>query len=45
MAKKQYYCIDFRNMNKGFHGLFVFDTRKEAEDNFIYLKEGIKYDN
>lgn len=41
MAKKQYYCIDFRNMHNGFHGLFVFDTRKEAEDNFIYLKNGI----
>ena len=32
MAKKQYYCIDFRNMHNGFHGLFVFDTRKEAEE-------------
>ena len=41
MAKKQYYCIDFRNMHNGIHGLFVFDTRKEAEDNFIYLKNGI----
>ena len=41
MAKKQFYCIDFRNMHNGFHGLFVFDNRKDAEDNFIYLKNGI----
>ena len=41
MAKKQFYCIDFRNMHNGFHGLFVFDNRKDAEDNYTYLKRGI----
>ena len=41
MAKKQYYCIDFRNMHTGIHGLFVFDNRQKAEDNYTYLKRGI----
>lgn len=42
MAKKQFYCIDFRNMHNGLHGLFVFDKRQKAEDNYTYLKRGIR---
>ena len=42
MAKKQYYCIDFRNMHNGIHGLFVFENRQKAEDNYTYLKRGIR---
>lgn len=41
MAVKQYYCIDYRNMHKGIHGLIIFNTRKEAEDSYIVLKNGI----
>ena len=42
MARKKQYCIDFRNMHTAIHGLIVFNTRKEAEDGYTFLKNNIR---
>ena len=36
------YCIDFRNMYTAIHGLIVFNTRKDAEDAYEFLKKNIR---
>lgn len=42
MAKKKKYCINYRNMHTAIHGLILFDTRREAEDAYGFLKKNIR---
>lgn len=42
MARKKFYCIDYRNMHTAIHGLIVYDSRKQAEDAYELLRKNIR---
>lgn len=36
--RMMYYCIDYRNMHTGIHGLIVYNTRNDAENAYEKFK-------
>lgn len=42
MAKKQYYCIDFKSFHTAIHGLICYDTRRDAEKYYKQLETLLK---